>query len=364
MAPCILSLLVVTSSVLGFSSRLHPADTQQIARYRASSSEPFGFVFSGWLTAAQPLTLMSAAQWDSSLLKMIHATHSSWVQIQVALYQPHVHRPSVDYGPLTPSTRQLRQEIAFAHQQGLKVAVTPTLLVGDASYSGDVAYPSLPQAQQWFHSYWRRWAPYAGAAQAAHANALGVASEMVGLQAAPSSLWEALIAEIHRQFSGPLWVDLNWNAVQQWEPWMRSPLLTAIGIDAYFPIESSPHAPTPSAMMNHWIHAINPLILGLHHYSGHSIVVSEIGYKNSTNALTHPYSHTTSYPPDPVLQNQALVTGIKATTQTHAIAGVFVFGWNVGYFSPSSLTTHVWWETGFVTRRVETCLKGYPGPCS
>lgn len=299
---------------------------------------------------------MSEAQWKHQVLLMISQTHSPWIEIQVALYQPNIYLPHVSYGSLTPKIPQLRQEILFARQHGLKVIMAPTVLVGNAVYSGDIHYNSPSLDAQWFHSYLDHWAPYVIMAQETHTKIVAVTSEMDGMQSAPSRLWENLISHVHHDFSGSLWVDLNWVDTTRFEPWLKDPLISAIGISAYFPLEAKAHPLSYAVISHRWKTRIIPQLQSLIEYSGHPIVLSELGYKNARNALYQPYTHTTSQGSDAILQNNALVAAVKTTTQIRKVTGVLVYGWDIGYFSPSSPAKNVWLETGIVQRTIHGVL--------
>ncbi|MCL5013890.1 MAG: hypothetical protein M1493_07865 [Firmicutes bacterium] len=307
-----------------------------------------GFVFPGWIANSPQLHLMSTGQWEHQVSLMISQTHSSWIEIQVALYQPNVYVPKIGSGVLTPGIGQLRQEILFARRRGLKVIMAPTVLVGNAVYSGDIHYPSAAKDAQWFHSYLTHWAPYAKIARETHVNILVVASEMDGMLSAPASQWESLIQQLHQNFSGALWVDLNWIDTTRFEPWLKDPLISAVGISAYFPLESKARPLSYATIFSRWKTRIDPQLENLIRYSGHPAVLSELGYKNAANALYQPYRHTTSLGPDPTLQNNALVAAVMAATQVRGIAGIMVYGWDIGYFSPSTLAKAIWLETGVI----------------
>lgn len=324
--------------------------------YHPAQNVIAGFVFPGWIATSPELHLMSVKEWEHQVSLMISETHSTWIEIQVALYQSNINVPKLSYGALTPKIDQLRQEVLFARHHGLKVIVVPTILVGNGVYSGDISYRSPVQDAQWFQNYLSHWAPYVIMAQKTQVKIVAVASEMDGMQSAPSSQWESLIRHLHRDFLGSLWVDLNWVDTTHFESWLKDPLLAAIGISAYFPLESHAHPLSSTTIATRWKNRIKPQLQSLVRYSGHPVVLSELGYKNARNALYQPYAHTTSQGPDPTLQNTALVAAIDTMKKMRGFHGVLVYGWDIGYFSPSRPARNIWLETHVIRRTMHNVL--------
>ncbi|OLZ11203.1 glycoside hydrolase family 113 [Sulfobacillus thermosulfidooxidans] len=353
----IYAMILYTVFILIWVPRLKPATAAYTIQYASMTRIPFGFVFPGWIVHSPQLRLMSTKQWQQQCRKMMGRTHSLWVELPIALYQNNVFLPVITRGPLTPNPSQVADEIVFAHRIGLKVFVVPTVIVGNAVYSGDIHYNSVQAEQAWFDSYARQWGVYARIAALTQANALGVSTELDGLQSAPSSLWEHLIAQLHGQYPGPLWVDLNWASVGQFEPWLKDSLIADIGVSAYFPLEQTPHPLPYAAILSRWNTRVLPRLNQLSAWSGHPVGLSELGFKNASNALYEPYTHLTTTLPDPRLQDHALMAAIKDSQTLPLLGGIFVYAWDMGYFSPAPTSQHVWVQTGFVHKRVYVHLQ-------
>ncbi len=76
-------------------------------------------------------------------------------------------------------------------------------------------------------------------------------------------------------------------------------------------------------------------------------MLSEIGYRNSADALYQPWQWKSSAPPDPDLQAAAYEAALQNIIRDPYIAGAFFWGWSVPAFAPNWLpaaqTLHRWY---------------------
>jgi hypothetical protein len=81
--------------------------------------------------------------------------------------------------------------------------------------------------------------------------------------------------------------------------------------------------------------------------SGKDIILSEIGYRNSADALYQPWQWKSSAPADPDLQAAAYEAALQNIIRDPYIAGAFFWGWSVPAFAPNWLpaaqTLHRWY---------------------
>src|SRR5262249_47727935 len=139
-----------------------------------------------------------------------------------------------------------------------------------------------------FNSYWRVFRPYVEMAQRTGVEQLAIGTEEEQLQQhAPDSLWNELIERVHTVFSGPLTYDMNWWNTPNLEPrpWMKNPLLETIGVSAYFPLTDVAERLDPASLVTLWKVKIKAVLDAFAIKLGKPILISEIGYRNSPDAL-------------------------------------------------------------------------------
>ena len=68
---------------------------------------------------------------------------------------------------------------------------------------------------------------------------------------------------------------------------------------------------------------------------GKPVLISEIGYRDSTDALFDPWQKVTQAPPDPVEQAAAYNAAMQNVWNDQHIAGIFVWAWSVPFFEPN-----------------------------
>jgi hypothetical protein len=302
-----------------------------------------GMVFPGW----QP-DGYSDKQWQTDLPQMKIQTGAGWVEMPLLFQQPSISSTAIAAGQKTPTIASFISGIQMAHAQGFHVFVVPLV----SPWSGFINFSTLQDEQQWFTNYWNAYKPYILAAAQNNVEQLAVGTEDDWLQQnAPASLWNTLIANIHSIFSGTLTYDMNW--IQQLQPlpsWMKNPYLKVIGFSEYIPLISTPTRVDPQAMRALWKKTVKPIIDGVAHELGKPILISEIGYRNSSDTLFQPYQTSTGAPADPSEQAAACNAAIAEAVADPNITGIYFWGWeNVETFSlkglPAVSTIHKWFTS-------------------
>ncbi len=298
-----------------------------------------GVAYPRWSTDAYGA---SDSDWQHGLVSMREQTGARWVSIVVDLYQDTFQSTTVHAGDGTPSPQSLQQGIIFAHRQGLKVFVEPLLtVIEQPQWGGLIYFSSYAQAQAWFAGYWAGYEPYVRAATAAGADQIGIATELQALEREPAPLWNSLISQARSVFPGKLTYDINWNSLTSngdYQPipsWMSNPSLDYLGVSEYQPIVQSPQALSPDQMRAGWRSLLLPVLDHFSSVTGKQIVLSEIGYRNATDALYRPWDHNTSAPPDPQLQANAYSAAAQAVFADKHVEGLFFWAWDNGVFAPS-----------------------------
>ena len=283
----------------------------------------------------------SDAKWLTELPEMQAQTAACWVEIPVLFYQSSLSSTVVTQGPSTPSLSSFNYGIHLAHALGLRVFVTPLLQVdGPQPWSGAIKFSTVEQERQWFASYWQAIKPYVVAAAQAGVEQFALGSEYEWLQEnAPDSLWNGLISAVRSVFPGTLTYDMNWTTLQTQPPaWMRNPGLKMIGVSAYLPVIDTPERVDPQRMFGLWKQTVKTALDNFATKLGEPIFISEIGYRNSADALYHSWESTSTAPPDPAEQAAACDAALANILTDQHILGSFFWGWDdAGAFNLNGL---------------------------
>jgi hypothetical protein len=299
-----------------------------------------GVAFPRWDTSAYGA---QDTDWRQGLVTLQQQTGARWVSIVVNLYQDTFQSTIIHAGSGTPSPQSLEQGITYAHSLHLKVFVEPLLtVIEQPQWDGLIYFSSYDQAKAWFDGYWNGYEPLVRAAEEAGADELGIATELQALEQQPAVLWNGLIARVRAAFSGALTYDINWNSLTSngrllpTPSWMRNSALDFLGVSEYQPIGQSARALSTDEIVGVWRQQLLPVLDNLSRVTGKQIILSEIGYRNATDALYRPWDHNTSAPADPQLQADAYTAAAQAVFADRHVAGLFYWAWENGVFAPSA----------------------------
>ena len=287
-----------------------------------------GIAFPQWGTTAYG---ESDAKWLTELPDIRTQTAACWVEIPVLFYQSSLNSTAVMQGPGTASLSSFDYGLHLAHALGLHIFVTPLLQVdGPQPWAGAIKFSSYVEEQQWFESYWQALKPYAETAAQAGVEQFALGTEIEWLQEnAPRSLWDSLIAEIRGVFPGTLTYDMNWTTLQKPPSlWMRNAALKMIGVSAYLPLVDTPVRVDPKQIPDLWQHTVKHALDDFAVALGKPVFISEIGYRNSTDALYHSWEAASSESPDPQEQAAACGAVLENVIPDQHILGSFFWGWD------------------------------------
>ena len=318
-----------------------PKETPSVTMKRPNFET--GVVFPEW----QP-DGYSDDQWQTDLPQMKIQTGARWVEMPLLFEQPSVTSTAIVAGQKIPTIASFISGIQVAHAQGFHVFVVPLV----SPWSGLINFSTPQDEEQWFTNYWNAYKPYILAAAQNNVEQLAVGTEDDWLQQnAPVSLWNTLITNIHSIFPGTLTYDMNW--IQQVHPlpsWMKNPYLQVIGFSEYISLVSTPTRVDPQAMQALWKKTVKPIIDGVAQELDKPILISEIGYRNSSDTLFQPYQTTTNASTDPIEQAAACDAALAETVADPNIAGIYFWGWeNAETFSlkglPAVSTLRKWFTS-------------------
>ena len=281
------------------------------------------------------------ADWVKGLYDIYQQTHAQWIEITVNLYQAAPSSTMVVVKPtMAPSLTALSAGIHMARALGYQVFVVPLLTVGETApksgWSGSINFPSFKQEQEWFDSYWEALAPFVRAADQAGAEQFAIGNEDALLEKAPAILWDQLITRFLNNFRGKLSYNMNWSSLTIPLPvWMLNPNLATVGVSVYNPLASSPIPLDPTTLPKIWREKIDTELDALSFHLSKPVLISEIGYRDTADALYEPWMRTTSAPLDPDEQAAAYNAALTNVIGDPHIAGIFFWAWSFPLFLPN-----------------------------
>ena len=203
-------------------------------------------------------------------------------------------------------------------------------------WSGSITFNSTAQEQAWFDSYWNAILPYVSAAASLNVEQMAIGTELQKLQRiVPDALWNQLIARIRGVFQNTLTYDMNWSSLPLPMPaWLRNANLTYIGVSTYIPLLDKSARVDPSDMAALWRTKIKTQLDALAAQLGKEVLITEIGYRNSSDALYRTWEQDSTAGADPQEQAGAYDAALSNVFTDPSIAGTFFWGWDdVGRFA-------------------------------
>jgi len=295
-----------------------------------------GVVFPQWGTTAYSPT---NENFTYGLKEIQEQTGARWVQLPITLYQSTFTQTHLDPSEQTVTPESLADGIRAAHARGYKVFVAPLLTVGATGWAGDILPHTKKLTSDWFDSYFQTLQPYLRVATREHVEQFALGTEYEKLEGAASENWDNLINQAHAVYPGKLTYDMNWTAaLKPPRDWMKkNPNLAYLGVSVYRPLTTRPAPRDADGLSTLWQFKIGGMLDKLARDSGKDIVLSEIGYRNSADALYQPWQWKSDAPPDPDLQAAAYEAALQNMIRDPFIAGAFFWGWSVPAFAPNWL---------------------------
>lgn len=285
-----------------------------------------GMIFPRWGTDAYTTR---DAGWLAGLQQIKQQTAAQWLGLSINLFQPSLISTQVQADPTTPTPDNIMEGIRLAHAKGYHVFVFPQLTVkGVRSWAGNIEFPTQQLAQAWFNNYWHAFQPYVAAAAQANAEELAIGTEYELLQPADPALWNQLIARTRKLFSGSLTYDLNWSSLYYPLPsWLHNPSLDTVGISLYMPLTDQSERLNPQTLPALWQTTIGTQLDAFAIQINKPVLLSELGYRDSADALYNPWETSTHSPVDQVEQAAAYNAALWSIMSDPYITGVFAWAW-------------------------------------
>lgn len=348
---CLVVSLVALSLLLAHffpgtsSAKVSTASVAPVAQRKFQT----GIIYPRWQTNAYGT---SDTAWQEGIKTIKAQTDAHWIEMPVLFSQSNSASTTVQPSQSAPGVKDFISGIRAAHALGYRVFFVPLMQVQQpGGWSGSIQTPSSQQ-QAWFDSYWHALQPYAQAAADNDVEQMAIGTELQWLQQhTPSSLWNQLITRERGIFNNTLTYDMNWSSLALPLPdWLKNPQLAMIGVSSYIPLLATPQRLDPQEMPALWNEKVKSKLDALASQIGKSVLITEIGYRNSTDALYHTWEATTTAPSDPQEQAGAYNAALSNAWNDPQIAGTFFWGWDdVGRFAiknqPATQVLHKWYST-------------------
>ena len=128
---------------------------------------------------------------------------------------------------------------------------------------------------------------------------LAIGLELSELEQAPDAYWIQLIDRVRNVYSGTLTYDMNWTSLYNaYRPWMLNSALSYIGVQEYESLTNGPYALTEAQIAAIWRQHLLPAMDAFSKASDKKLIITEIGYHNTNDALYYPANWSTSAPPE------------------------------------------------------------------
>ena len=341
----LLAAIIATSFL--FSVRLFSASLGQPANAQANGAQPQsrqlqlirpaferGIIYPQWYSDGYGV---NDTTWQQGVATIQTQTGARWIEIPVLFSQATSSSTSVQPSTSAPSVQSFSEGIERAHSLGYKVFFVPLMQVrAPGGWSGSITLSRMAQQQTWFDSYWNAILPYVSTAASLHVEQMAIGTELQTLQRiVPDSLWNQLIERIRGVFPNTLTYDMNWSSLALPMPaWLRNADLTYIGVSTYIPLLDKSGRVDPQAMPALWRAKIKTQLDTLAGQLGKQVLITEIGYRNSSDALYRTWAPDSTAKADPQEQAGAFDAALTNVFSDASIAGTFFWGWDdVGRFA-------------------------------
>ncbi len=279
----------------------------------------------------------SDTTWQSGLSTMQSKTAACWIEMPLLFHQSSQSSTDIAPGVSTPSQSAFTYGIYYAHSLGLHVFVDPLIEVGGSQpWAGTIKFSAAEQEQEWFANYWQVLSPYIAAAAKANVEQIAIGTELEWLQQyASNDLWNTLISQFHSVFQGVLTYDMNWTSLMNTpSAWMHNTNLKTVGVSGYIPLTTTPGPIPLTSISGLWEQTARVSLDAYAHELGEPILLSELGYRDQTDAYYNPWLSSSSGQSDPQLQSALFDAALASLISDPNIGGAFLWGWSdVGSFS-------------------------------
>ena len=254
-------------------------------------------------------------------LREIAEVGATWVEFTPGWGQQSTNASAIAPTPLTVSDDNLERAIALAHEDGLKVFLTPHL------------HLPIPQLQSrstirpddrgaWFASYTAFISHYAAMAQRLGVDQFAVGTELSSISDDRPG-WLQVIREVRARYHGPLLYTAAPDEATRVPFWDA---LDIIGISAYFSL-STASTTDVSALQRSWEPIRAEMAAGSARY-GRPILFTEVGFTSQEGTTTDPANWLLSSTPNQAEQAAGYQSLLATFSDQPWWEGVYWWVWN------------------------------------
>lgn len=219
----------------------------------------------------------------------------------------------------------LARAMAHLNRSGLKVFWKPHLSYwGSFAWRGDISFDDEEDWKRFFETYARFILDQADFAEKNGIPIFSVGVELDQMLHRPE--WRNLIAKVRKHYRGKITYAANWDKFSQVPFWEE---LDLIGVQAYFPLSDVPLRNAESI----WQAWEKPLaeLKKLSHQFNRPILVTEIGYSRSPQAVQAPWIPGKSKNANDIEVRRLLLdVAARRLEQSKEIIGLFWWKWIPG----------------------------------
>jgi len=307
-----------------------PSPTATPTPYSSAQAFQTGMVYPRWNTDGYG---SKDTGWQQSMSSLHEQTGAAWIEMPLVFSQAENANSFFDH--VTPSLATFTAGVKAAHAHGYHIFLIPLLTTrATGGWANLITFDTTVQEQTWFTAFEKLYTPYIEVAQQNRVEQLSLGTEAGWLQNnGQTDLWERYIAQVRALFSGKVTYDTNWGNLEDNPPsWFSS--LDYIGVSEYIPIISSGYRVDPAQMGALWASTVGEQ-LDLYAARVHKmLIISEIGYRDSTDSFFEPWRQTSTTAEDQSEQAGAVNAALSYVAKDELIHGTFFWGWDdVGAFS-------------------------------
>jgi hypothetical protein len=263
--------------------------------------------------------------------------------------QAAVDRPEMRYLSRHPASETdigLIHAARRARARGFRILWKPHLWVR-GSWTGEIAMKSEADWAHWWQGYRRYVLHHALLARWAGADLFSVGVELSKTMGRERE-WRELIADVRLFFSGPVTYSANWYGDLESAPFWDA--LDVIGVDAYFPLSSSPEA--TRADLEAGARQVARRLEAASRRHRKPVLLTEVGFPAHRGAWVEPHTEGGEYSEaDQALAYEALFKGLGRPSW---LAGTFLWKAFSGEGGDRGRA-----DFRFLGRRAETAVREY-----
>lgn len=269
----------------------------------------------------------------SSLRDIYPQSGAKWISMQVSFSQESETSTHVNPDG-RPTLESFTEGVQAARKAGYDIFFEPLITVSGppAAWGGQIHFSSSQQEAMWFQSWYAALKPYIISAQKNGVVQLAIGTELEWLQDhASPTLWDKLIEQARRDFSGKIIYDANWNITlsdASIPSWFKNKDLFALGVSAYIPLTNSSLPLAREEASRLWEEKAQVPLDRISEQIGKPIILSEFGYRDAADAGRTPWQSASQDPVD--TEEHALLydAALQHMMADSHIVGTFIWCWD------------------------------------